>query len=127
MKHTPKHSNFEEYGNEIVDAIKDAIRFDDSLKDAIAEQIDDHLDAITKEWMDNALIELYPSLKLSFWIGDDNAEYETTRFLGELLKECLEERDFEDSNEVEASALILETYAAEFRKKAQRLRDGEAI
>lgn len=129
MKYKPRQSNFDEFGDEVAGRILEAKSTIEDVKDAIAKEIDEYVDAIIKEHLDEA--KVYPAATapdpiICFSLGEDHPPNGlVTIFYKDIpLKDILEELDldeFEKSSDAIRLAEMLELLAKQCREKADEI------
>lgn len=129
MKYKPRQSNFEAFGDEIAGRVLEAKATIEDVKDAIAKEIDEYIDAILKEHLDAASVypaTTAPNPVICFSLGEDHQkDGQITIFYKDVpLKEILEELDleeFEESADAIRLAEMLESLAKQCRDKADEI------
>lgn len=129
MKYKPRQTNFEEFSDEVVGRILEAKATIEDVKDAIAKEIDEYVDAVFKEHLESANVfvnQTAPRPVICFSLGEDNkADGSVDLFYKDVsLEEILDGLDpeeFEESEDAIKVAEMLEEAAVSCRTKASVL------
>lgn len=132
MKYKPRQSNFEEFSDEVVGRILEAKATIEDVKDAIAREIDEYVEAVINEHVEDMQVfpaQTAPYPVICFSLGEGHTKDGRTDlfYKDEPLKDILESLDFEEFEESSHAISLAETFeslALQCRERATKIETG---
>lgn len=127
MKYEPRHSNFVEMQDEIVEELLGIYSKIENVKDTVAKVIDGYVDAIMEETINGqflcGVVEPGKGAFVTYYPGGEGMKVDgdvfTTQQSLESLIQNLVEHEFDYREDAEATAAMLEREAARIREIAK--------